>query len=185
MMRLTLTLCLVAGTLMAQGPGGPGPRRAWAGQPGRQAMAANADALKDALGLSDAQVQQLRDLRKQEFEAARPAMQQARDKRQALAEAMKSDNPDPAKIGQMMLEMKQLRQSMGSQRSDLQAKARAILTPDQQTKLQSLQDVQARVPALRQAMALGLIAPPAGAGPGGAGATFRYRGPARPRTQQQ
>src|SRR5262245_60961559 len=137
MMRMTLTLCLVAGTLMAQGPGGPGVRRAWAGQPGRPGMAANSDALKEALGLSDAQVQQLRDLRKQQFEAARPSFEQAREKRQQLAEAMRAENPDPTKVGQLMVELKRLRQSGGGLRDDLQAKARAILTPEQQTKLQS------------------------------------------------
>jgi len=185
MMRMTLTFCLTAATLLAQGPGGPGVRRARAGQPGRQAMAQavprNPDALKETLGLSDTQVQQLRDLRKQQFEAARPSLEQAREKRQALAEAMRSENPDPAKVGQLMVEMKQLRQSMGGRRGELQSKAQAILTPEQQTKLQSLREAQRMMPAMRQAMALGLIAPPEGA------ARFRNRGaaPMRPRTRQQ
>ncbi|HEY3443303.1 MAG TPA: Spy/CpxP family protein refolding chaperone [Paludibaculum sp.] len=168
--RLILTLALAAGTLLAQGPGGPGMGRGMMGGPGgpfaggmqgRGAALGNADALKTALGLTDAQVQQLRDLRTQQAEAAKPVMEQIRTKRQALAEAMKATSPDSVLIGQLMVDIRKLTDSLKSARADREAKALAILTPEQKTKLTALQEAQKLIPAVGQATALGLLAPPA------------------------
>jgi len=172
--RLILTLALAAGTLLAQGRGGPGMGRGMMGGPGgpmapgmqgRGPGLANADALKTALGLSDAQVQQLRDLRTQQADAAKPVMEQIRAKRQALAEAMKATSPDSVLIGQLMVDIRKLTDSMKAARSEREAKALAILTPDQKTKLAALQEAQKLMPAVGQATALGLLAPPPDAGP--------------------
>lgn len=164
MKRLTVALCLLAGSLLAQGPGGPGFRRNAAGmQPQRLQQAANADALKQYLNLTDAQIQQLKDLRKQHAEAQRPTMEQIRDKRQQLREAVQAANPDSAVIGQLTVDIKKLTESMRSSRTDLQTKTAAVLTADQKTKLAALQDAQKLMPAVGQATALGLLAPPAGA----------------------
>lgn len=130
---------------------------------GRGAAIANADALKSALGLTDTQVQQLRDLRKQQAEAAKPTMDDIRAKRQALAEAMKSATPDSALVGQLMVDIRKLGDSLKGARDEREAKALAILTPDQKTKLAVLQEAQKLMPAVAQATALGLLEPPQGA----------------------
>lgn len=199
MKRLTVVLFMLAGTLLAQGPGGPGFRRNGVG-PRMQQMqpAGNADALKQYLGLTDAQVQQLRDLRKQQAESQRPAMEQIRDKQQQLREAVRATNPDAALIGQLTVDIKKLTESMMANRTDLQAKAQALLTPDQKTKMAALEQAQKLMPAAGQATALGLLAPPAGAagkmgmGPGAgmmgrprAGRMMRPNGPPPPAANQQ
>jgi Spy/CpxP family protein refolding chaperone len=118
------------------------------------------DALKEAVGLTDAQAQQLRDLRKQQFQAAKPTFEQLRDKRQALAEAMKAEDPNPAQVGQLMVDMKKLGQTMRATQTENRAKAQEILTPEQKGKLQELQQAGRKGMAARQAMAAGLLAPP-------------------------
>ena len=187
--RLILAVAMVAGTLLAQGPGGPdGPRRM--GGPGgpRGPMAggtANADALKAALGLADTQVQQLRDLRKQQAEAAKPTMVEIRTKRLALAEAMKSTTPDSTLVGQLMVDIRKLGDSLKSGRDEREAKALALLTPEQKTKLTALQEAQKLMPAVAQATALGLLEPPQGAAGRMQGAMARRGAPRDGRGQRQ
>lgn len=176
MKRMILAVCLVAGALLAQGPGEGrrfGPAGAGMGPMGMNAQ--NATALKDFLGLSDAQIQQLKDLRTQEMQSLKPTMQEIATKRKALADLMKTANPDPAQVGQLTVDIKNLHASMQSARTDLAAKSLAVLTPDQQAKLKTLQNAQKLMPAVMQATALGLLTPPEGAdcpgcgGPGGRG----------------
>ncbi|MGC4053022.1 MAG: periplasmic heavy metal sensor [Paludibaculum sp.] len=174
MKRLTVVMFMLAGTLLAQGPGGPGFRRNGMG-PRQMQPAGSTDALKQYLGLTDAQVQQLRDLRKQQAESQRPAMEQIRDKRQQLRDAVRAASPDSALIGQLTVDIKKLTESMQANRTDLQAKAQALLTPDQKTKIAALQEAQKLMPAAGQATALGLLAPPAGQVGMGAGAGMMAR----------
>jgi Spy/CpxP family protein refolding chaperone len=126
------------------------------------AALASADALKSALGLTDTQVQQLRDLRKQQADAAKPTLDAIRAKRQSLAEAMKSATPDSAQVGQLMVDIRKLGDSLKGTRDEREAKALAILTPDQKTKLTALREAQKLMPAVAQATALGLLEPPQG-----------------------
>lgn len=182
--KLMVPFCLLSGVLLAQGPAGPG--RGWGGGAGmgagggsqqwfarRAALAgpmrgtAQLDALKQNLGLTDQQVDQLRTLRKEQMQSLRPQAEKMRENRRALAEAMKSANPDANQVGQLMVEQRKLAESLRAAHKDRGAGALAILTPEQQAKLKALQDAQALMPAARQATALGLIAPPAGEGPAG------------------
>jgi Spy/CpxP family protein refolding chaperone len=159
-------LVLLSGVLLAQPPVGRGfgmkARRGAALQ--REAMARNMDALKDTLGLTDTQVQQLRDLRRQRAEAARPTLEQLRANRKALAEAMQAQSPDTARVGQLMVDRKKLRESLRAAGEDYRGKAQALLTPEQKAKLAGLQQAGRRAGAARQAMGLGLLEPPRGMG---------------------
>lgn len=166
MKHAMIALLLAAGTLLAQPPAGgaPGMRGPRGPMAKRMAAARGAEAVKESLGLTDTQVQQLRELRRQRAEAARPAMEQLRQNREAIAEAMKADNPDAARVGQLMVDGKRLRESMRGSGEEYRAKAQALLTPEQKTKLEELQKAGRRGGAARQAMGLGLIEPPAKAG---------------------
>lgn len=160
MKRLSVMVVALAGVLLAQGPGGPEFRRNnMAPRAQRMVMAANADALKQYLSLTDAQVTQLKDLRRQEAESLRPTMEQIRSKRQQLGEAVRAQSPDSALIGQLTVDIKNLTASLKSARTDLSAKAQAVLTPDQKTKLAALDEARKLMPAAGQATALGLLAP--------------------------
>ena len=180
--RMILAVAMMTGTLLAQGPGGPdGARRSGGpggGMAGRGAALANAGALKTALGLTDPQVQQLRDLRKQQAEAAKPTMDQIRSKRQALAGAMENATPDSALVGQLMVDIRKLNESLKGLRDEREAKALALLTPDQKTKLTALDEARKLMPAVAQAAALGLLEPPRGSAAGRMNGAMARRGQA-------
>lgn len=158
MIKTMFAALAFSGLLLAQGPGfGPGPGAA-AGTPPAPT------ALKEFLGLTDTQVQQLIDLRKSLPDVMKPFAGQIREKQQALREEMQKTNPDPAKVGQLMVEMKQVRENMRAAREKQDEQAKALLTPDQKTKLAQLEAAQKLAPAIRQGVGLGLLDGPAGAG---------------------
>lgn len=142
-------------------------------------------ALKDYLGLTDQQVQQLTDLRKQVAEENRSIAEQIRAKRQEIVELMKSANPDPLKVGQLYVDIKKLNDQRLAKLETLRTQALALLTAEQKQKLADLEKYMSLAQAARQAVALGLIAPPqppvgAGAGAGfGPGAPMRNARPGR------
>lgn len=171
---------LVAGGLAVAQPQRGGRMAAGRPGPGPAAMALDPDALKQTLGLSDAQVEQLRGLRREQAQAARPQLEQMKEKQRALAEAMKADNPDPAVVGRLMVELKQARTAARPERAALREKALAVLTPDQKAKLAELEKALTLMPAARQAAALGLIAMPEGIGEGAGRARMR-----QPRMERQ
>lgn len=130
-------------------------------------------ALKDALGLTDTQVQQLIELRKKTAEENRALAGQVRTKRQELAGLLKAANPDPAKIGQLHLEIRDLHQQRLTRLEQLRTQATSMLTAEQKTKLAELEKAMASARAARQAVGLGLIVPPQPAPGAGAGAGMR------------
>lgn len=138
------------------GMGGPGGM----GMMGQGIAAASPDALKEYLALTDSQVTQLKDLRTKRFEAAKPIMEQIRTKSQELKTLLDGANPDPAKVGQLTVEIKQLREQVRNLRTSDQDAALAILTPEQKTKLKALEDALKLMPAAHQAVGLGLLEAP-------------------------
>jgi Spy/CpxP family protein refolding chaperone len=144
--KIAIAGLLGAGLVFAQ-PGVRGPR-------GLQS-----DDLKKFLNLSDAQVQQIRDVAKQQVEGVKPIADQMRDKSNALRDEMQKDSPDQAKVGQLTVDLKNLREQLRSKRAARVDSLSAVLTPDQREKLKTLEEAAKLGPAVRQAAALGLIAP--------------------------
>jgi Spy/CpxP family protein refolding chaperone len=156
------------------GPGGPGGGMGMMAQGG---VAGSPDALKEYLALTDSQVTQLKELRTKRFEAAKPIMEQIRTKSQELRTLLDSANPDPAKVGQLTVEIKNLREQLKNLRTSDQDSALAILTPEQRTKLKALEDALKLMPAAHQAVGLGLLeAPQPPAGKGLFGRALKQRG---------
>ena len=141
-----------AGLILAQGAGG---------QARSARTAPGGKALQEQLQLTDQQVTQLRELRKQQSESTAAQRQQLRTAATNLRDLMKSANPDTGAIGKQTLEVKQMREQLRSAQQDLAKKALAILTPQQAEKLKDLEAALKMVPAARQAQALGLIEAPA------------------------
>lgn len=133
-------------------------------------------ALKEALGLTDQQVQQLLELRKQTADDNRSVAEQIRTKRQELANLMQTANPDPARAGQLLVDIKKLEEQRRARLEEFRSKALALLTADQKQKLADLEKALRLGPAARQAVGLGLIAPPQGTPgmPGMMGAPGRW-----------
>jgi Spy/CpxP family protein refolding chaperone len=160
-LRMMPLAAVLAATLLAQTPGGT------------TTPVSPADTLKTYLSLTDAQVTALQQLRKQERQDLSATFQDLAAKQRALRDAVTSSK-DAATIGQLQLDIEGLRKKIQDTQTSYQAQAVNSLTADQKTKLQALQAAAALQPAIRQAGALNLLAPPAGAGPGGAGAGPRF-----------
>jgi Spy/CpxP family protein refolding chaperone len=179
MRKILISMALCGGLLLAQGPGGGrGPMPRGYGQQGAMGpmgagmMGGGVEELKGFLNLSDSQVDQLRTMRRDQIQSARPDAELMRSKAQELRTLMQSQSPDPAKVGALTLELKQLREKMAASRDALSDKAAGILNAEQKTKLKDLEAAAKLGPAVRQAIGIGLIdAPqPATAGKAAAGA---------------
>ncbi len=126
---------------------------------GRKAGRGGVDALKQTLNLTDAQLQQIREITRQQMESVKPIAQQMREKGMAIREEMKKQSPDQAKVGQLTVELKDLREQLKSKRAARGDSISAVLTPEQREKLKSLEEAAKLGPAVRQAAVLGLIDP--------------------------
>lgn len=171
---LVAAVALLAFPAYAQRWGmGPGTGPGWgAGPAAAQGQPPAPAALKEALGLTDQQVQQLLDLRRQAAEDNRSVAEQIRAKRRELASLMQTANPDAAKAGQLLVDIKRLEDQRRTRLEEFRTKALALLTAEQKQKLADLEKALSLGPAARQAVGLGLIVPPQGA-PGMMGAPGR------------
>jgi Spy/CpxP family protein refolding chaperone len=95
------------------------------------------------LGLTYLQRQQVRVL----FEASRPQMEalfvEVQESRQALEEAAGAESPDPARVGELYLDLRRLREQGRAQREQMDEALRELLTPEQRRKLDLLETARA------------------------------------------
>lgn len=151
-------------TLFAQGPEG---RR------GHQMP----EALVAYLNLNETQVAALQENNQAMREAIRSIMESARDGRDGVREELKQDNPNPAIVGQALVDAKETREAISAKRAEFSVKALAILTADQQASLAALQQALELAPTARQAIGANLLEAPEGEmGPGRHGGPFSRRG---------
>lgn len=161
-----LPILSLAAALFAQGPG-PGGHRGF----GAHGMdAPETDKVQSYLGLTDAQIQSLQQLRQSERAALKPIMQQIEPLRQSMHSQMQASGADAAAVGKLMLSIQTLEQQAAPIRSSFQQQALAVLTADQKTKLAALENAANLMPAVHEATGLNLLTPPKGSfGPGGPG----------------
>ena len=114
-------LGFMAAVLMAQNPLPGGPRGG--GPQGRPGVAA----VKAALELSDQQVQQLVQLRQEEQQLLQSLRQQAQEKRKALQQAREAASPDPAAVGQLVLDLQKLADQIRTINETYHTKALGLL----------------------------------------------------------
>jgi len=149
----------VVSTALAVGASAQMPGGVVGGMPMLPAPTANYDALRQALGLTEAQTQQLQDLQKKRQSVTQAGYRELSDKQRQINEALVSPTPDAATIGRLEIEMANLRKQLGSGQS-LRDQAMAILNDDQKAKLADLQNALRLQPAANQAVGLGLIGAP-------------------------
>jgi uncharacterized membrane protein len=156
-----LILIATAGCMLAQSPE-PAP----------------ADALKAYLNLTDSQVQALQQIQQQDRQANRATMQKMRQTQASLDDLLQKGGADAATTGRMVLDIQEMQSSLKKSRSAFNAQAANTLTPEQKTKLATLQGALQLMPAIHQASSFGLLALPQGdvamggrfgRGPGGPG----------------
>jgi Spy/CpxP family protein refolding chaperone len=113
--------------------------------------------LQTYLGLSGAQLTSLEQIRQSESQALQAIQQSLATKEQALRTLLNGSSPDAAAVGQAMLDLQSTRQQIQQQRQQFRTQALAVLTTDQQAKLQNLTQAQQLQPDVSEATALNLI----------------------------
>lgn len=115
------------------------------------------ESLKDYLSLSDDQIQQLRDLRREQFHQMQPSMQAMAETQRALDEALEAASPDPVVIGQLTLELRKHREAMPDARNAMRTMALGILDSNQRAKIDAIEEAMRLQPTAQQAMSLNLL----------------------------
>jgi protein CpxP len=136
-------IALAAGVVYAQGPRGGGPggrgRGLFGGLPLRE------------LQLSDAQQQQVKDIRSRHQADMRDAMSRLAAARQAQQKAVEAIPADESRIAALTQDKVQAEADVAIQASRLNSEIWSVLTPDQQTRLKTLRDQrQAQIEQRRQ-----------------------------------
>jgi Spy/CpxP family protein refolding chaperone len=126
----------------AGGPGGPGPNPE--------------QVLKEYLGLSDAQLLQLRTLTDVRNQAAQLVQQHVVEAQKALGTALNATTPDPSTVGSALLALNAVQKQFGDVQRAFQTGFDGILTADQKTKLQGLSALDASLQALGATKGIGL-----------------------------
>lgn len=163
MKRLVVLFAAAATLSLAQGPmmpgRGPGPG---------SAANAGVDDVKAFLKLTDAQLATLRGLRRDEAESNRAVHEKIGERAQALRTAMQRVAPVASEVGQILIDMQNLRKQVADNDAKYRTQALAVLTAEQKVELAKLDAARQLQDEVHQATALNLLerpGPPAGAGP--------------------
>lgn len=116
--------------------------------------------VKQQLGLTDAQMQQLRTIMEERDKANQEVYRQIQEKQTELNLLLESGSRDSARIGQLMIDIYTLGKQPSAPNDQWRRRALAVLTSDQRTKLGSLdQALKLSTPAY-QAVTLNLLDAP-------------------------
>jgi Spy/CpxP family protein refolding chaperone len=116
-------------------------------------------ALIQYLGLSDAQVQALQGVQNNRNAANQAIYKQISDKQTALNSLIATGSNDALQIGQLTLDINNLRKQLQTSGAPFREPALAVLTADQKAKLAGLTNALLLQPAAYQAVNLNLIDP--------------------------
>ncbi len=114
-------------------------------------------ALMQYLGLSDGQMQALQDVQKNRNAANQAIYKQIGDKQTAINNLIASGSTDALQVGQLTLDINNLRKQLLTSGAPFRDQALAVLTPDQKNKLTGLTNALQLQPAAYQAINLNLI----------------------------
>ena len=134
---IAVIAALVAtGMAYAQGPGAGGPRGRGPGGPG--GFGRGAVALLRGLDLTDAQREQVRQLRQQHREQTRALAERFQQAQDALRHAVEAVAVDEARIRTAMQQVAEVQTELTVLEARLQSDIHALLTPEQQQKAEEL-----------------------------------------------
>ena len=142
---------LLCGTMLAQVPPFEGGERR-GGPRGEQ--------LKNLLELTDEQIDGLKGLRRSSRESLMSTLQEMRQKRGELRDAMAQEAPDSAHVGQMIVDLKALREQVKAKRAENRDQALALLTAGQIEALDGLKQAMELRLAAHQAVRMNLLEGP-------------------------
>src|SRR5689334_523260 len=118
---------ILAGTLAAQAPGGPR-----SGRPNPFA------GLKNALGLTDAQVTAVNNLAQNEKTRVQSIMTDIQQKRQTLNTLLNAASPNPTDVGNAAITLHAAEAKLAPERDYFISQLKTLLTGEQQQKLDTL-----------------------------------------------
>ena len=122
-------------------------------------LSAQVPDLKTLMNLSDDQIQSLVQLQQQKAQALQPLVQQAQQGQQKL-EQLLANNPDPATVGQLVIQITAIQHQVQQAMTNFQQQALNVLNSDQRNQAQTLGNVLKLQLAAQQALNLGLVLPP-------------------------
>ena len=132
--------------------------------------------IKAYLALTDVQITSLQTIQQNLHTQLANTMQQIQAKQQTLNSQLTAGGTTAAVLGQELLDIQNLRNSVKTAETAAQSQALNVLTADQKTKLKTLTDAAALRHDIEEATGLGLIVP-ANGGPGGGPGVPGGRGP--------
>ena|SRR5690349_12820225 len=109
------------------------------------------------LSLSEDQVHALGDFLQARGAAVQPAVQELQQHQQALAQQLQSPNPDPATIGQLILETRAIASRIQQAIGDANKSFDQILNADQRTRLDQLRGAAGACQVIPAFKAVGLL----------------------------
>jgi len=89
-----------------------------------------------------------------------PLQQQIRGAERQLAELLKGESPDPAAVGQLVIDVKELREQIGVAHQAYVQGFEALLTPEQKERLEFVRKAARVEPILPAFRVVGLLPPP-------------------------
>jgi hypothetical protein len=116
--------------------------------------------LREYLNLSDSQVKALDELQARRNGRARDSFQNLKRKQQSLRSKLVASNTGALSVGAAMLELELAKTRAELTTSELTEEAVSYLTPAQRAKLADLERLRRLQPAIREAGARFLLAPP-------------------------
>jgi Spy/CpxP family protein refolding chaperone len=146
---LAAALCAQVGPGVGRGPGGnhrQGPPAPPIGE------------LAEFLALSQPQLEAIARIRQDYRAAVRDNLQAIAEKRRQANETLAGDSPDAIRIGQLLVQAKQMEESVRSREGDFVQQTQAVLDESQRAKLSSLERMVPFQSEIRQAQGLGLLA---------------------------
>ena len=124
----------------------------------------NYDALKSVVDLTDEQIAQLRKFQQDRMTASQALYQQIGQKQNVLNQMLEAGSPDATTVGNLTIEISTLRkQTNPGNAASIHQQALGVLTDDQKSKLQGLQDSLKLREAGDQALSLNLLEMPSNA----------------------
>ena len=156
MFRKTILFLTTVLVLSAQSGSSSGPAAITIFPPPNQAF----EEVKQHLGLSDAQIDQLRKLLEEVYAARQEIYRQIQEKQTELNNLLQSGSRDVSRIGQLTIDIHTLSSQPPPSNDGWRQRALAILTAEQRTKLGPLDQAMKLSTPAYQAVTLNLIDPP-------------------------
>ncbi len=123
------------------------------------------EVVADFLHLTPAQVEQWQGLLETQEAALAPLREQLRDTERALGELLRGENPDPAAVGDLVLQGKQIKEQMGQVHRSYLEGFEGMLDAEQAQRLTAIRRAERLEPLFPAFRLFGLLPPPPPPGP--------------------